>query len=820
MGGAFPGGNGGPGGGGGYSEVAPGGAGGFSGGGGQGGTGGGAGGFGGGGGVNAGDGDYPTIGGAGGFGGGMSNYVGAQSAPSGGGGAGFGGAIFEFNGTLTLNSVIFNGSASTGGAGNQNGQAKGGALFVYYGATANLNNVSFSGDQAADAASSAIGNSAAPYTGGSVCPGFDTTDICGLVNFGFGSLNIGQTVTQTIPFNILQTGQLNLPAVLTAGSPNLDYKLVSTTCPTTVASLPLQCTVTVSFTPQYAGERPGAVYLANSTGSISSTALLNGIGVGPQIAFGPGVQSTLSTALSGPVGVAVDGAGDVFVADEKSGTVYELPAGGGSAIAAIPASSPAGVALDAAGNIFYSSSSTLSVYELKQPYNSVPIAIGSGFSNPTGIAVDAAGNVFVADSGLHEVVKIPASGAPQTNVAPFAIPTAVAVDPAGNLYVADFSTAMVYKVPANGSPQTQVGGLFSSPPSGVAVDAAGNVYVALADAQVYKVPVDGSPQFLIGSGFSTPTGVAVDDAGDVFVSDSGTHAAYELNLSQPPTLTFPTTNVTATSPAQSVTIENIGNASLVESALTIGTNFNQVAGSGTPADCTATTTLLQGASCNLSISFAPTIGGPLTGSGQLTNNALNQSPATQSISLNGTGNQPTIAVQVGTSIAGASFSVDSTTYTSTQSFNWIPASSHTIAVTSPQTSSGTRYTFTSWSDSGAVSHQVNASAATTSYTATFSTSYLLTTSISPGGSGTITPSTASPTSDGYYPAGTQLTLTAAPTSAAYLFSNWTGTTASAGNPLAIAMSAPISETANFATNPGSAGSPLAYEPSAKRPARR
>jgi sugar lactone lactonase YvrE len=635
----------------------------------------------------------------------------------------------------------------------------------------------------------------------------------------FGSINVcpaGQSTpapcSNTVTLNYLVTadGTLGAPHVLSGSVASTDYTVAAGSTCTGDVTAGSVCTVNVTFAPQLAGSRTGAVQVVDGASNVLSTVLVYGTGVGPQIAFGPGVQSTLSTALLGPVGVAVDGAGDVFVADEKASMVYEFSAGGGSAIA-IPVTSPTSLALDGAGNIFYTTAT--SVYELMQPYNSAPIAIGSGFSNPTAVAVDAAGNVFVADSALHEVVKIPASGAPQTNLAPFARPTAVAVDTAGNVYVGDTSTQQVYKLPANGGPQTQVGGLFSSPPFGVAVNAAGDVYVAVAGSQIYKVPADGSAQIIIGSGFTVPTGVAVDAAGDVFITDVSNHAAYEINLSQPPTLTFPTTNVSSTSTAQSVTIENIGNASLAESALAISTNFEQVAGSGTPADCTATTTLLQGASCNLSISFAPTTGGPLTGSAVLTNNALNQSPATQSISLKGTGNQPTLAVQVGTSNGGTSFSVDGTTYTSTQTFNWVPASSHTIAVTSPQGANGTRYTFTSWSDSGAQSHQVTASAATLSYTASFSTSYLLTTAISPAGDGTITPGTASPTSDGYYPAGTLLTLTATPSSAAYLFSNWTGTTYSSSNPLSITMSAPVTETANFGTNPGSdGGALLAYEP--------
>ncbi|HTU44290.1 MAG TPA: Ig-like domain repeat protein [Bryobacteraceae bacterium] len=159
-----------------------------------------------------------------------------------------------------------------------------------------------------------------------------------------------------------------------------------------------------------------------------------------------------------------------------------------------------------------------------------------------------------------------------------------------------------------------------------------------------------------------------------------------------------------------------------------------------------------------------------------------------------------VSVTVGTSPSGLSFSVDSVNYTTSQMFTWQVGSSHTIATSSPQGSSGTRYTFTGWSDSGTISHMVTASSGTTSYTASFSTSYLLTTAASPSADGSVGVSQSSPTSDGYYPSGTQLQLTATPASSGYVFQNWTGTTNSSTNPLMVTMNSPISETANFVVN--------------------
>jgi hypothetical protein len=122
--------------------------------------------------------------------------------------------------------------------------------------------------------------------------------------------------------------------------------------------------------------------------------------------------------------------------------------------------------------------------------------------------------------------------------------------------------------------------------------------------------------------------------------------------------------------------------------------------------------------------------------------------------------------------------------------------SHTIAASSPQGSSGTRYTFTGWSDSGVQSHMVTASTSTTSYTAGFSTSYFLTAAASPTTGGSVGVNPTSPTNDGYYASGSQVTLTAT-IKTGYLFVNWTGTTTSSTNTLKVTMNSPVSEAANF-----------------------
>jgi len=167
-------------------------------------------------------------------------------------------------------------------------------------------------------------------------------------------------------------------------------------------------------------------------------------------------------------------------------------------------------------------------------------------------------------------------------------------------------------------------------------------------------------------------------------------------------------------------------------------------------------------------------------------------------------NAGTVNVTVGTSPAGLAFSVGGTPYTSAQTFTWTIGTQYTIATTSPQKPvAGTEYTFANWSDSGALSHVVTATASTTSYTASFNTLYQLTTAASPAAGGTVTPGS-------YYAAGTKVPLVATP-SAGYVFSGWSASPAAVASASSASTSVTMgaaaeSVTANF-------GSPLTVSPS-------
>ena len=147
--------------------------------------------------------------------------------------------------------------------------------------------------------------------------------------------------------------------------------------------------------------------------------------------------------------------------------------------------------------------------------------------------------------------------------------------------------------------------------------------------------------------------------------------------------------------------------------------------------------------------------------------------------------------------AGLNVIVDGTSYISPRTFNWSPGSSHTIAVSSPQSATtGTRYVFGAWSDGGAQSHSISVPITATTYTANFTTQYQLTTAVTPAGTGS-----ASPISGTWYPAGTIVPVKAF-ANAGYSFLNWTGLVANSSSvATTVTMSGPQSITANLASSP-------------------
>jgi sugar lactone lactonase YvrE len=491
----------------------------------------------------------------------------------------------------------------------------------------------------------------------------------------FGSAAIG-TSTPLIPltFTFDTGGTIRTPTVLTQGAAGLDFADAGTgdTCTAATYGAGGTCTLNVSFTPKFSGVRYGAATLTNSSGTVVATTYVYGTGLGPQVTFSPGTQSTLSSGFSFPMGMAVDGSGNVFVADYGNNAVKEILAAGGYA-AVNPLGSgflqPGGVAVDGSGNVFVADTFNDAVKEILAAggYTTVK-TLGSGFHIPERVAVDGSGNVFVADYGNDAVKEILAADGyttVKTLGSGFFTPAGVAVDGSGNVFVADHGNNAVKEILAAGGYTIvkTLGSGFNQPYS-VAVDGIGNVFVAdTGNNAVKEILAAGgyTTVNILGNGFNQPEGVAVDSSGNVFVGDTFNNAVVKLDFADPPSLSFASTAFGSTSSdsPQTVTLTNIGNAGLTFPVPTTGLNPSIAAAFtiGNSSTCpeltsgSSPTTLFPGSSCTNLISFTPTTTGSISGSLVTTDDNLNAAApgyVTQSIALSGTGTAgtPTVSFTV------------------------------------------------------------------------------------------------------------------------------------------------------------------------------
>jgi sugar lactone lactonase YvrE len=260
-----------------------------------------------------------------------------------------------------------------------------------------------------------------------------------------------------------------------------------------------------------------------------------------------------SARFNGPEGVAVDSAGNVYVADAGNDSIRRISALGVVTTVASGAAQfyrPQAVAVDGSGNVYAAAGGSIVKVT---PTGEVIILAGDGsgwaengtyavFNNPSGLAVDGSGNVYVADTGNDIIRKIntsrvvttiagqhptaiqdPGMGEPGTEYYPgssdgtgaaahFNAPQGVAVDASGNVYVADTGNNTVRRITAAGVVTTIAG----SPPGGW-YTAKGSSFRLYYPASSYG-STDG-----VGSAarFAGPLGLAVDAAGDVLVADTG-----------------------------------------------------------------------------------------------------------------------------------------------------------------------------------------------------------------------------------------------------------------------------------------------------------
>ena len=491
---------------------------------------------------------------------------------------------------------------------------------------------------------------------------------------GFGHIALGSSTPTllTLSFSVgSPVSGLGGVNVFTSGTQGLDFQIVggaNTTCNGSSES-GSSCTVEVSFLPTAPGLRNGALVLYDPDSNPVVTVPLYGFGDAPVAVLAPNTGTVVSTgrvALSFPFQIALDGAGNIYDAND-GGNLVKIPAGGGTASVVSPNGYPfgaevTGVALDGAGNLFISDHDNNRILVITPRGVASVLSItglSTALSLPTALAFDASGTLYISDYGngrTVEVSSIRVTGSTSAGIGTVigtgsytVTPegnTGVAVDGMGNIYITDgylnSDPSRIIKVTAAGvaSLLSPTGITFSSP-QGVGVDAMGNIYIAdggnnriveitaAGAASVLKVTSLPAPATL-----SFPFGVTVDPFGNLYIPDSGNGRIVFVNVSGS-ALTFPSTATGATSAAETATVTNLGNLPLVFSANPAYTaNFSE--NSGDTHLCAASTPLLAGTGCDVSVEFTPQSVGNLSAGITITDNTLNVAGSPQQVSVSGT----------------------------------------------------------------------------------------------------------------------------------------------------------------------------------------
>ena len=527
--------------------------------------------------------------------------------------------------------------------------------------------------------------------------------------------SVGQACTVEYTFAPVAPGQRNGAIVLTSSAP------------------------AVLGTSYIAGMGTGPA-LGFPPGIISTIA-----GTGPESFSGDGGLAT-SAMLGAPRDATMDASGNIYIADAGNLRIRKIAAstgiittvagngtygysGDGGAATSASLSAIEGVAVDGAGNIFIADSYNYVIREINAVTGIISTVAGNGtqgyagdgaaataaeFVLPVGVVVDGAGNLYIGDYGNDRVRKVTAATGIISTVAGNGSggyngdgelatsaninnPKKVAVDSAGDIYIGDCgnrvrlvsaSTGIISTVAGTGVQgySGDGGPATSAELSGsceVALDTAGNLYISDTGNNAIRVvnAATGIISTLAGNGaagyagdagvatgaeLSSNLGIAVDGKGNLYIADFGNNRIREVNVSSPPSESFASTAVGATSPDVDQSVENTGNATLTISGFSIPAG---VLLDGASTTCsTGSQVLAPATGCLLAMEFAPATAGPFNSDLILTENALNIANSTQMLPLSGTAikGTPSItwatpaAISYGTTLSATQLDASST----------------------------------------------------------------------------------------------------------------------------------------------------------------
>jgi sugar lactone lactonase YvrE len=219
------------------------------------------------------------------------------------------------------------------------------------------------------------------------------------------------------------------------------------------------------------------------------------------------------SGVGAPQGLALDAAGNLFVAEYQDSIIRKFDSNGtGTVFATTGVSAPEGIAFDKAGNLYVANSGNNTIQKFDPSgHGTVFAGPSSGLDAPIGLAFDSNGNLFVANWG-NKILKFDSNGTGTVfTTSNLNNPFGIAIDSHDNIYVSNWSTPAIEKFDSAGHGTVFANwGLFH--PDGLAFDSAGNLYVAnQASNNVVKFDSKGNGS-IFASGIDAPEFVFVQVA--------------------------------------------------------------------------------------------------------------------------------------------------------------------------------------------------------------------------------------------------------------------------------------------------------------------